>query len=63
MELSETLLETLNNIPRTGITAGRLAELIGGVSSNAQSNRLERLRDVELVRRQRSGHNWRYFRK
>lgn len=63
MELQEPLLETLKLIPKTGATtAHKLAARIHGVSSNAQNNRLERLRKLGFLTRHREGKFWMYSR-
>lgn len=62
--LEESLAETLPLIPRKGATAQWLAASArcANISPNAFNNRLERLRSLGLVRRERHGKFYHYFR-
>jgi hypothetical protein len=63
MELPEALAETLDSIPRRGtVTAFYLHGKLPGVTPNAQNNRLEKLRELGFLKRERSGKFWLYSR-
>lgn len=61
--LQPELVETLAMLPRIGsVTTKTLHERFPAISPNAQINRLERLRALGLVARQREGKFFRYSR-
>lgn len=64
MPLRDVLQETLDMVPKNsrGVAAIEIGIDISGVESNAQNNRLERLRFLGLVERHRDGRLWRYTR-
>lgn len=60
--LPESLQETLNEVRRTpGFTAQEMLDRFPGIGVTAINNRLEDLRRIGLVRRQRDSHSWRYY--
>jgi predicted transcriptional regulator len=59
MPLPESLAQTLSEM-RGKTTSEKLAKKIPGVSRNAQNNRLEKLRRLNLVTRERHGKEWIY---
>lgn len=61
--IDESLSETLELIPpKRGATAIELSERLPRVKATAFNNRLERLRALGLLRRERHGKFYRYFR-
>lgn len=60
LQLSEILTDTLHALGRKRATAGELQ--IPGVSRNAINNRLESLRRLGFVQRERRGKFWVYSR-
>lgn len=62
--LQEALQETLDVLPRRGtFTAGAIHEKIPGtVTINAVNNRLEDLRALGILKRERNGRFWSYSR-
>lgn len=63
MALDESLAETLKAIPRRGfVTSHSLQRNNPDLTPNAFNNRLERLRRFGLVRRERHGKFFHYFR-
>lgn len=62
--LPEALQETLNVMPKKGtFTAADLQSKIPStVTVNAMNNRLESLRDLGMVKRERNGKFWNYSR-
>lgn len=64
MGLHPALQETYNLVPRRGhITSLELEANTKNVSANAHINRLERLRELGLLQRERQGKVWLYSRK
>lgn len=63
MPLHPALSETLAFVPNgKGISTAELSRLMPSVDAKAQSNRLDRLHDLNLVDRERMGKFWRYTR-
>lgn len=63
VELEGALLETLSKFktPKTRLSANDLHDPGAGITKNAMNNRLEKLRKMDLLGRERAGRVWTYY--
>jgi hypothetical protein len=63
VELEGALLETLSRFktPKTRLSANDLHDPASGITKNAMNNRLEKLRKMDLLGRERAGRVWTYY--